>query len=176
MKYNIGNISNCCKTLEDLIQDAFLKILEGKRIWNKDKLEFEKFLLLAVLSEIRNYAKSQRPKFVPLENVDEDGEFDLIFEIKEDLHQEHLRENNQEEDEWYVLYNIFIDIIDEVKLELEEKDDIVALYVLEILLSRDIDEKEKTNQKIAEMLSVEVSEIVNAKKRLFRLIKNKMNR
>jgi hypothetical protein len=111
---------------------------------------------------------------VPLEYINEEGEVDLNVEIKKNLYQDYLREYNEEEVEWEFLLNRFSEIIEEVKLILEQKDDIIALVVLDILLDIEIDQKDKTNQKIAEMLDIEVNEIINAKKRIFRLIINKM--
>ena len=111
---------------------------------------------------------------MPLEYINEEGEVDLNVEIKKNLYQDYLREYNEEEDEWEILLNRFSEIIEEVKLILEQKDDIIALVVLDILLDIEIDQKDKTNQKIAEMLDIEVNEIINAKKRIFRLIINKM--
>lgn len=142
--------------------------------------------MLVVISIIKNlansekdnnsddYHSSKKPKFVPLEYINEEGEVDLNVEIKKNLYQDYLREYNEEEDEWEILLNRFSEIIEEVKLILEQKDDIIALAVLDILLDIEIDQKDKTNQKIAEMLDIEVNEIVNAKKRIFRLIINKM--
>lgn len=142
--------------------------------------------MLVVISIIKNLANSEKdnnsddyhssknPKFVPLEYINEEGEVDLNVEIKKNLYQDYLREYNEEEDEWEFLLNRFSEIIEEVKLILEQKDDIIALVVLDILLDIEIDQKDKTNQKIAEMLDIEVNEIINAKKRIFRLIINKM--
>ena len=142
--------------------------------------------MLVVISIIKNLANSERdnnsddyysskkPKFVTLESINEEGEVDLNVEIKDNLYQDYLREYNEEEDEWEILLNRFSEIIEEVKLILEQKDDIIALVVLDILLDIEIDQKDKTNQKIAEMLDIEVNEIINAKKRIFRLIINKM--
>ena len=142
--------------------------------------------MLVVISIIKNLANSERdnnsddyysskkPKFVTLESINEEGEVDLNVEIKDNLYQDYLREYNEEEDEWEILLNRFSEIIEGVKLILEQKDDIIALAVLDILLDIEIYQKDKTNQKIAEMLDIEVNEIVNAKKRIFRLIINKM--
>ena len=186
MNLHLGTTSYKGSTPEDIIQDATIKILDGKRAWKKYKLNFEIFFMLVVISIIKNlansekdnnsddYHSSKKPKFVPLEYINEEGEVDLNVEIKENLYQDYVREYNEEEDEWEILLNRFSEIIEEVKLILEQKDDIIALTVLEILLDIEIDQKDKTNQKIAEMLDVEVNEIVNAKKRIFRLIINKM--
>ena len=142
--------------------------------------------MLVVISIIKNLANSERdnnsddyysskkPKFVTLESINEEGEVDLNVEIKDNLYQDYLREYNEEEDEWEILLNRFSEIIEGVKLILEQKDDIIALAVLDILLDIEIYQKDKTNQKIAEMLDIEVNEIINAKKRIFRLIINKM--
>jgi len=186
MNLHLGTTSYKGLTPEDIIQDATIKILEGKRVWKKYKINFEIIFMLVVISIIKNLANSEKgnnsddyhssknSKFVPLEYINEEGEVDLNVEIKENLYQDYLREYNEEEDEWEILLNRFSEIIEEVKLILEQKDDLTALAILDILLDIEIDQKDKTNQKIAERLGIQVNEIVNAKKRIFRLIVNKM--
>jgi hypothetical protein len=191
IRYYTGKSSINKRESTEIVSDVIEKILSCKRKWYRDKVpEIKKLLYLAVISEIRNELKKLDYSDIPLYDIKEESNPDLIklnekSEKKKKKNPKVLSLNvvNRDGEEYKnshadiqaakdftVSESIFDENCEEIgiyfdKIEkiLEEKEDDIACLVL-------MERRKTTSNKItAENLGVEVKEVEKAVKRFNRI-------
>lgn len=163
---NIMKQINLNTSLEpaDFVHTAIEKLLLGERTWDKDKIpNFLKLIKLIIISEIKNNSKKnlindnncKRKRFENIYIENEDGS--LVYENMID----HSIDIEGE--------LIAKELLSKINSELEKKDDLIALIVLNGKIEG------MTNKEIAEENNIDISEVENAMKRIRRLIKSNIN-
>lgn len=145
-------------TAADIVQDAVLLIITGKRKWNVNLVpNIVNFVFMVIVSLIRN-EKKKRNNHLSLQEINEDGDIKqagLIELFKESFRQDLETELSKSDYE---------SLITKCLKELE--NDIYASFVFEELI-----EGTGTNIKIAAELKISVSEVEASKKRIKRKLK-----
>lgn len=145
-------------TASDIVQEAVLLIITGKRKWNVRLVpNIINFVFMVIVSFIRNERKKQN-HHISLQEIDEDGDpkqAGLIELFKESFRKD-LETDLSKSD-----YETLI-----VKCLKELEHDIYATFVFEELI-----EGTQSNIKIADNLKISVSEVEASKKRIKRKLK-----
>lgn len=145
-------------TAADIVQEAVLLIITGKRKWNVILVpNIVNFVFMVIVSVIRN-EKKKRNNHISLQAINEDGD------IKQDGLAELFKESFRQDLETELSKSDYEILIAKCLKKLE--DDIYASFVFEELI-----EDTGSNIKIAAKLKISVSEVEASKKRIKRKLK-----
>jgi DNA-directed RNA polymerase specialized sigma24 family protein len=148
-KYLIGKYS----TGEDIVQDIITGVLCGRIHWDQEKVSLRTFMYHQIRSQVSNLLKRELSKLTPTR-----AEYERTFPKYVDAEQTiscNISDISRKQD-----------LDERIRIILEKlENDPIAYFVFEEMI------KGSTNQDIAEVLKMDIHEVVKAKRRIKSVIR-----
>lgn len=149
----VQNSAHIAKHIEaqDIVQTVIEKIIDGKRVWDKNNISIDRMMYMNLMSEISNVLKKERKyQFVQSLSGDEfEEDNSSLIDKHRHLRLEEVLSSHEAEELKSICLSIF-----------EKEDDTYGYFVTEEIL------KGKTPKEIAEDLEIPVVKVYEFRKKI----------